>query len=470
MDDDPPPKLPTSIQSLPNELLLQIISYFDCEPPSISKFSHEPSSALTVSDYTPLKSLSLVSRRWRSLALSTLFRYTRIDLNEEPRWVPINARLIESMQGHLSKLSDHEMHIYQKMRNIQKSSAMFAFDEMFDDLLVSYCCVQKDDEFLKSAPLIHWLPSLSKTFPTFSRFVEQYGLKRHIESVIVHTAMEYELRHVSTSDAPLRKAVSDIWSQLLSCLEPTRVVVAAPPSTMACLLDTTMLSPDAWAFDMRMHYIELIQPDPRHNPPHPRSPDCRPWDTALIHQRPWSHLSYNEGSSISAYSTYEYHLKQAPKILYLLLCQLSHVSPCCNINSFTFTSVFPYNTSISAIIFVLRKIPTLKKIEVRLAPGPENNVLASPKRMRRAQPHDLWLEWTESYNCVETLLCLYEFGDGAEFTSRDCEQLSLAEEVEDMMQKVRERGIGWRKVERGTWVRDRALDKPLEEALEVMGQ
>jgi len=54
MADESAPKPPaTSIDSLPNELLLHIISFLNitnCEPPSISKFDDEPSLALTERD------------------------------------------------------------------------------------------------------------------------------------------------------------------------------------------------------------------------------------------------------------------------------------------------------------------------------------------------------------------------------------------------------------------------------------
>jgi len=48
-----PKPLATSIDSLPNELILHIISFLnitDSEPPSISKFDDEPSLALTEHD------------------------------------------------------------------------------------------------------------------------------------------------------------------------------------------------------------------------------------------------------------------------------------------------------------------------------------------------------------------------------------------------------------------------------------
>lgn len=448
-----------SLHALPNELLIQIASHLDIEAPSIRKFAHEPSTELTVSESKPLKNLSQVSWRWRKIVVPVLFKYVQLPLDRNPQWVPLDARLIESMQGQLSTLSNHEFMIYTKMRSKFKSSSAFAFDQSFDDILINLCKIQEEDEFLKSSPTILWLPHLSKTFAEFRRIVSQYKLTQYIKSVVVHTDVEYGLRHISTADAPLARAVAEIWTQLFSCLEPTRVVVAAPPATLAGLLDTQMLSSDTWAFDMKMHYIELVQTMPSRLDH--MSSSCRPWNTALVHRRPWSHIGYNEGSSITAYSTYEYHLKQSPKMLYLILMRLAkEVDSCCNIISFSFTGVFPFATNVTSIIRALHRIPTLRNVAFQLAPGPENNLLSQPDRMGRAQSGDFWLEWTESYKVIASYLGVFDFEDGAEFRSKDCTSEVLIRDVEEIVELLKHRGAGWtnKEGEVGVWVRDHALD------------
>jgi hypothetical protein len=456
------------MESLPNELLIQIAAHIDKEPPSIARFAYEPSAHLTECDNTALKFLSLVSWRWRKITLPILFRYSRIALDKEPQWVPIDARLVDSMQTQLMTLSKHEFHIFHKMRSKFKSSSTFAYDEAFDDLLINLCRIQEGDEFLKTVPHILWLPHLPNNFDDFKRFLAQNDLKHYVKSVVLHTNKEYELRHVSTADAPLARAVADIWSSIFSQLNPTRVVVAAPPATLAGLLDTQMMSTDTWAFDMKMHYVELLQPEPLRIK-HMQS-GCRTWNSALIHRRPWNHLSYNEGSSITAYSTYEYHLKQSPKMLYLILVRLAkEVQPCCNITSFSFTGVFPFVTNITAIVRALHKIPSLQQIAFQLAPGTENNSLEDPKRMGRAQRSDFWLEWNDSYKVLASYLGVFDFKDGAEFRSRDCGNKQLAEDVAGYIELLQRRGAGWRKsdVEDGVWVRDHSLDQNVTPATET---
>jgi hypothetical protein len=456
------------MESLPNELLIQIASYLDTEAPSITRFACEPSAHLTGCDSTPLKFLSLVSWRWRKFTLPILFRCSRIALDKESQWVPIDARLVDSMQTQLTKLSNHELIIFHKMRSKFKSSSIFAYGESFDDLLINLCRVQEGDDFLKSVPRILWLPHLPSAFDAFKMFITRYDLKKHVKSVVVHTDKEYELRHVSTADVPLARAVTDLWSAVYDILDPTRMVVAAPPATLAALLDTQVMSGDTWAFDMKMHYMELLQPEPRRIE-HMKS-DCRPWNSALIHRRPWSHLSYNEGSSIPAYSTYEYHLKQSPKMLYLILVRLAReVQPCCNITSFSFTGVFPFVTNVTAIVRALHKIPNLERIAFQLAPGPESNSLEDPARMGRAQRSDFWLEWNDSYKVLASYLDIFDFADGAQFQSHDCGNKELAQDVSGYIELLQQRGAGWWKsdVEEGVWVRDHGLDRTVTPVTEA---
>ncbi|KAF1973795.1 hypothetical protein BU23DRAFT_124141 [Bimuria novae-zelandiae CBS 107.79] len=445
------------MKSLPNELLLSIASHLAAEAPSVNKFAREPTAELTCCTETPLKELSLVSWRWRKIVLPLLFHYSRIPLDPNPQWVPIDARILDNMQGQLTKLSMHEFQIWKRMKSKFKTTgADSAFDEAFDDVLINLCRVEDDDEFLKSLPQVLWFPHLPKGFASFVRFMQQYDLKHHVKNIVVYTDTEYKLRHVATADAPLARAVREIWDHIFSSLDPARVVIAAPPGTLSGLLDTQMLSTDAWAFDMKMHYIEFSQHDPERSTH--RNKGCRPWDNALVHRKPWTHLAYNEGSSVTAYSTYEYHLKQSPKMLYLTLLRLAkEVQSCCNITSFSFVGVFPFSTNMDRVYSALKKIPTLRDIQVQLAPGPENDLLSTSKNIGRAQASDLWLEWSRCYDGIVGLLL--EVGDGAKLVSKDCGEEKMTKEVEEYIGTLKERGQGWRQNGVGVWIRDSTLDR-----------
>ena len=446
------------MEALPNELLIQIASYLDSEPPSVKKFTHEPSDNLTISEDHSLKALSRVSWKWRNVTIPILFRFSRIELESNPQWVPVDARLFENMQSQLGTLSAHEMQIYQSMMSKLKSSTCSTFEEGSGDLLVEFCRIQDDDHFLRSSPFTQWFPQLPKTFRTFATFVSDYGLKRHIESAVVYTNKEYELRPIARADASLYYAISDLWNQIFSCIDPVRLIVAAPPSALAGLLDTSILSADTWAFEMKCHYLELRQPKTEKS--HRHTEGCgRQYGHGLINIRPWIHVGYNEGSSVTAYSTYEYHLKQSPKILYLLLVRLcKEVQDCCNIRSFSFIAVFPFSTNIVTTIRALQKVRTIRSFHFQVAPGEESKLLEDPKRIGRAQLSDLWLEWNESYSAIARFLALYDFQDDGEFVSSDCHHSSLSEDVDEKFESLRERGIGWTKTGTGNWKREPDLD------------
>jgi hypothetical protein len=148
-------------------------------------------------------------------------------------------------------------------------------------------------------------------------------------------------------------------------------------------------------------------------------------------------------------------------MLYLILIRLAkEVQSCCNLQSFSFYGVFPFGTNITVIVRALHKLKTLRKLQFQLAPGPENTLLSAPKRLGRAQPRDLWLEWNESYKIITDYLGVMHFEDGSEFISRDCDE-RLASEVDDHMQGLQKRGIGWRKEDTGRWTRDSGLDQDL---------
>jgi hypothetical protein len=79
--------------------------------------------------------------------------------------------------------------------------------------------------------------------------------------------------------------------------------------------------------------------------------------------------------------------------------------------------------------------------------------------MGRAQASDLWLEWNGSYKAIVAFLGTYEFEDGSRFVSRDCTNLIMGKEVEEFMERLQTRGLGWRREADAVWIRDRTLDR-----------
>ncbi|KAG9191416.1 hypothetical protein G6011_09504 [Alternaria panax] len=460
------------MQSLPNELLAQIASHLESQPSSITKFNHEPTAHLAYSqtelNNNPLKSLSLVSWRLRKIVLPILFRYVRIPLDKEPQWVPTDARLVDSMQSELSTLSNHEFMLYTKLRGKFKSSAGGAFEPAMDDVLIQLCRIQDGDEFLKRTDRKVWLPHLSSWFPNFKKFAEGNELKHHIRSVVVCTDEEFKLRYVVTALETLAREVSRMWNQIFELSEPERFVVAAPPKTMAALLESGVATNDSWAFEMKMHYIEFVQtlPSAITSNTEIEKNSRQPSDIGLIHRRPWSHIGYNEGSSITAYSIYEFQFMTTPRILEILLDRLAKNSKsCANLSSFSLIAVFPLSSHITQIVSAMHRIPSIRKITLQLAPGPENDLLSNGSKRRKAQSSDFWSEWRLGYKALadmDQLRRVYSGEDGTgwepaleEIVSRDCYTKQLGEEVKEVVEHyLKQAKLRWKSDGVGRWVRD----------------
>src|SRR3569833_4676970 len=65
----------TPIDRLPVEILAHVLSFLDSPSPSDLRLHDQPSKEMLESSDTNLKNTSLESRRWRSTALSLLFRH-----------------------------------------------------------------------------------------------------------------------------------------------------------------------------------------------------------------------------------------------------------------------------------------------------------------------------------------------------------------------------------------------------------
>ena len=73
-----------ALESLPNELLDQIISYLTTEPPSLARLHQAPKYQITQSHTKSLKQLAQVSSRLLNLVRPWLFVHACLDLMDEP--------------------------------------------------------------------------------------------------------------------------------------------------------------------------------------------------------------------------------------------------------------------------------------------------------------------------------------------------------------------------------------------------
>lgn len=299
------------VNELPDELLLHIMSYLeivDCEAPSVRKFAEEPSFELTTSESTPLKDFALVCRRWRNLVLPDLFRYSRLQLDDEPRWIFMDvAPLLDWMKRQPGDRSDNEERIFRRLE-LLAGSGMPVTSGSHSTIQLEY--IQDDDCLLLSAPddLRCWIPSSRFQRQSFVDFISQHGLESQVTSLVVYTHRAVPTKCTDSVWNVMNTECRTHWEDVFSTLNPKRVVVAAPPTTVEVLTESPMGTQDAWAFDMRMHYVEFRRDGSHVN----TTAACvRPGETGhrshtcLHNIRPWTHMGYNEGSYLPAYSMYE---------------------------------------------------------------------------------------------------------------------------------------------------------------------
>ena len=371
---------------LPRELLDHILSYLDVEPPSLQALHQEPSITLTESKVQPLKNLSLISHSLRRLIIPCLFKFSRIRLN----------RL--------------------------------------------------------SIQAIAELSSGSEDINEFLDFVRLKALRSHIEGLVLCTKVDLDTELSSTGPRQISDSFGNrgfcefahLWRNLLTVLNPLFITMVAPPSTLALLASCISKQQDAWTFDMPFHILHLKQSYTT-----PTVGSFKPVRVAdLFHLRDWSHCTLNEGSSLKAYSTYEYFLKTTPSIAILRPFKFLAW-----FTSFDYIAIFPLTSHTYEISGLFMAMPNLESMRVQLAPEPSSKILEDETRMRKNVPADMWMELDNGYALI--LHHISALGRLKHFESLDYAMEGLRPNLdakfEDMMQ-------GWRRCGEGRWIRESSLD------------
>lgn len=194
-----------------------------------------------------------------------------------------------------------------------------------------------------------------------------------------------------------------------------------------------MISPhDSWAFDMPLHVLHLSCQEQYF-----RSEADSLWD------KPWSTITLNEGSSLKAYSTYDFHTKQNPSLF------LDHRF-CKNViknmwsvtvREFEYVAVFPLVNHLNRILTQLRFLTNLRTLSTRLAPHENSSILLDMSKVRKAQFRDLWSSLEENYaSIVGYVLLMRQKHRLRKFKALDCVHSHVCESLYPMM---KQRLQGW---------------------------
>lgn len=390
-----------NIEVLPEELKSHIISFLDLEPPSSSWYTHAPRLSLGISDSTPLKNLSRVSKGWRRLTKSSLFRCLRLN-------VANNAPMP------LRRPSTTDFRQLYQARKIEFKNRLFQSVGYPLDIEWTYRHAWQDTAAERAG---QWLSELDQTLCNVLPFLAGDNLASNVEylSVLAGEELDNNSNDYIAEEVHCLLASATFWDVLFRYLEPLQITLVAPPSTLACLLNCSIKMLDSWAFPGMGHQLVTLQrPRQDRNSADGRrtgysrseaihlrtGPNdyARPALASLLYIRPWTHILINEGSYLQAYSTYEYFHKEPPGIVYPL-AQGFEVPM--SLESITYHSVFPFHDYLAAAVNLM-STGMIRSLHVKLAPDAQDTTLDDPAQIGKADITDCWGEIEHVYSLLFT--------------------------------------------------------------------
>ncbi|KAM3078319.1 hypothetical protein ACMFMG_006205 [Clarireedia jacksonii] len=369
---------PTTIEDLPNELLANIIANLDLPAPSTSHAAlhDEPTLDITNSKITHLKNFSRVSKLWRQTAIPLLFKHTRYVLKYS----------------------------------------------------------QEEDK-----------PILNDLIGPFLQFAHQHELAKVITTF---TLVVREKKISNCTDNRKRTGEFDtFWRALFRVIDPTTVLIAAPAEALGALTSAQIHTADDWTFNCPCHYLQLrrkasptdtltVKDEPKEedsfidniprglfpqylsevgpiNSLSPAIPSTEVFSfqsqdedragmleeiryatsAEIFDLKPWTSLLLNEGSSLRAYSTWQWWERRPPSILHNLVGGeeiTALINP--GIKDFEYICIFPMASHFSRLSAAL---PRLDRLYIQLVP--RNGILDDPTQMKGVEPEDLWMERNNCY-------------------------------------------------------------------------
>lgn len=366
----------SSLETLPNELLDEIISYIATSPPSVARLHQPPSVRISRSDDRSLKNFARSSSRILGVVRPRLFAH-----------------------------------------------AYFGLDDV--------------TEFLS--------------------FVSALNIERYVTSIVIQCSQSTD-----------RTADSFWWRQVLSCLDPLRVTVVAPPPFIGTMLGAEIFEGHSWAFDVPLQTIQFERSSQLVALGKLPSLEKCP---SLLESRNWSSLSFNESSSIKAYNHYEYFLFQVPSLFSKWGSTASLRSRedraalsvrFDDLTSFSFTAVFPFYNHVKLVLNAAELMVNLRCLSVQLAPCEDDKVTEIEQR-GSMDPSDPWMEIATGYSLVaHTVKDLGEKDRLVQFTARDYAFDALRTELSAILGEVLD-DTDWVHDGNGTWNRgDANRSKPVD--------
>lgn len=272
------------------------------------------------------------------------------------------------------------------------------------------------------------------------------------------------------------------WARLLNSVPFRRFAVGCEPHVLSEIAGIPMNMNDSWAFNIPYQYLELRQTQKAAT-----SKLSYSSLSSLIGAKPWYSLRINEGSSLSAYTQYEYFLKKTPSLLSniqtYLSCMPSDATPDVlqrmfttsalsiiamqdmfeGLREFSFVAIFPFYNHVDDILKCIRRMLNLRTLFIKLCPEPDSTVLDD--EVKAAKGHidlnDPWAEITTAYNLVAyTIQFLGIEGQLSTFTIDDVKVEGIRETITSHVTNMLP--LTWKHDGNGTWRKATSLTADAE--------
>lgn len=273
----------------------------------------------------------------------------------------------------------------------------------------------------------------------FLVFIHQQELAKHVHTIVAQL------------QGPCNHLHPAWWARLLNEVPARTFIISCAPHVFAELVNTSVVGADAWAFNMSHQILKLKQA------PESVNDQISLTDLpSLFAARKWTDLCVNEGSSLKAYTTYEYFLRRTPSLLGTIHARKSTVadSMFAELRTFTFTAIFPFYNHVDEILKSVRKMKRLRVLRTKLCPEPHSTVLRDEISAAggHIDVHDPWNEFDTAYSLIaHTVLFLTVEGQLQELHVDDIKMAGIRETIEgSITQRLQE---WWVYRGDGIWVR-----------------
>lgn len=375
MQPGSPGAMPTTISSLPTEMLAHVFNFLDTPAASELHLHDQPHAHILKNPDIAsqnLKNLSLVNKQWRATVLPLLFRHAvwyldRFDLMqvEQFRHDPDNIPLLPLVRENdlTPYVNTLTLVVVKNTRGRQANGGVASY--------------RPGDGG------------------------GQYAYSPDPLGPVTRTGGERDM--VFNEDS------NWLWELIFAVVNPLRFTIIASPRMLASLLARMLFLGDEWSFNQSHHILSLsrasrkpnlyttqaepqLQPDNNVGTQHPsfptsnptlRLPCCGPSrrvPCGLFTIRPWTALLLNEGSSTRVYKTYEYFHKRPPSMLGALLGaeEFPNDEPLIppSIRDLSYVGIFPLSTHFNTLVL---NLPRIDRLFVQLVP--RNDILKDKREM-----------------------------------------------------------------------------------------